>query len=77
MSEDDTFEALRRTPFLTMVNLASENTTMGPNKIINMWSNCYHDLVAWHGPSPEWVDIYKSHGWTFDELIAEAAKNAK
>lgn len=75
MTEDDTFEALRRTPFPAMVRLVCENTSMGPEKMIKMWSNCYHDSVAWHGPAEEWVQIYKGHGWTFDELIEEASKH--
>jgi hypothetical protein len=74
MTEDDTFTALRRTPFLAVVKLAADKASTVPIVIVDMWANCYHNIFAWSKPTEEWIQIYKSHGWTFDELIEEAAK---
>ncbi len=73
MTEEDTFQALRRTSFDKMITLCCEGSFLSPQKIVKMWANCHKNIVTWHGPSEEWAQIYKSHGWTFDELIEEAA----
>lgn len=82
MSEDDTFNTLRRTPFIKVIEYAISRYSprSSIDEVIGGWSRHYTNWTlssdnCW--PSVKMIEFYKSHGWTFRELLDESVKYKK
>ena len=70
-TEDDTFRALRRTPFPKLVDLVSESIGWSSQWLVEMWATSA-PRGGW--TTGRWIQIYKNHGWTFEEIHLEAKR---
>lgn len=72
---DKTFENLRRVPFDQVLGYVCEYiwggnpTALQRQNCIDLWAN--HNSMP---PSEDWIGIYRSMGWEWEELVAEAGK---
>lgn len=78
--EEQTFERLKREPFLVVVDMAAKHVwprldvENGRSLVIKIWGS-YTPGMRINQPTSEWLsDRIKSMGWTMLELFEEAAR---
>lgn len=81
LTPDDTYERLRRVPFMNVVDHAAESL-INPDctreeareKVIRVWGSYVPGMVINEPKDSYWSDYYRRSGWTLKELFEEAVK---
>ncbi len=72
MSEDETFLRLKRTPIEQLAKITGAMLGISDEIVImRAWADSY-EIREQNGPDLEFLNIYKQHGWEFDELCKAA-----
>lgn len=84
ISVDETFDALRRAPFIHVMRETLEALNRGGpydeeiDWMIDHMSQAdlekYKKDPIGHGPDNQFNQLYNNNGWTFEELVLEARK---
>lgn len=69
----ETFDALIRTPFDAIMNMVVSSIAPW---VTPAWMEIHLAAVTEfvNRPTPEWEEIYRQHGWTYEELVYEAKR---
>jgi hypothetical protein len=76
MTDDQTFDNLRRVPFWKVLTYVAESLDMqGREKDFCRWIATDNSYA--NGPNEEWLAEYQKMGWTWKELVDEAILRQK
>lgn len=73
MTEEDTFNSLRRVPFWdVMTYLAEEQNMNGQEENFCRWLSNVTEITRL--PNADWIERYRNMGWEWHELVKQARK---
>lgn len=79
-TEEETFERLKRAPFIEVVDMAAQYVWPGITlvdaraRVLTIWG-MYEPGMPVNEPTDKWLaDQYKEMGWTLKELFEEAVE---